>query len=264
MIARILLSIGGALGAAVSTAAAVPPPGEGGLPAADPVIRDGETLIRALHARYAAHWYRSLSFKQTVIRSGAAADRPPEIWVEYAEIPGRLRIDFDGGASGNGVLYLGDSLYVFRADTVARRLAQRNPLMLLGFDMYVQPPEHTLEVLRAEGFDLARFHQTEWQGRAAYVVGADPGDLTSPQFWVEAERLLFVRLIQPAGPDRTRTSDIRFNRYEPIAGGWIAPEVVFLLDGEEVMREKYFDMEADVDLDPRLWDPARWGEMRTR
>jgi hypothetical protein len=238
-------------------------PARGG--AADPppvsdAPSDARTLIHALHHRYADGWYRTLFFRQTVLRRtpGAAESPPPEVWAEYAEIPRRLRIDFDDGASGNGVIFAGDSLYVFRADSLARRAAQRNPLMLLAFDMYVQPPERTLALLREEGFDLERFHRATWEGRPAWVVGAEPGDLRSPQFWLDAERLLFVRLIQPTGPNGERISDIRFHRYEPLGGGWIAPEVVFLLDGEEIMREEYYDIRADLPLDPRLFDPDHW------
>jgi hypothetical protein len=229
-----------------------------------PMIQNTESLISALHGRYADRWYRTLSFKQAVIRSEAGSTvGEPAIWIEYAEVPGRLRIDFGNGESGDGVIFEGDSLYVFQADALVRRVAQRNPLVVLGFDMYVQPPERTLQMLREEGFDLAKFHRATWQGEEVYGVGAEPGDERSPQFWVEAERLLFVRLIQPQGADGSQVRDIRFNRYQPLGGGWIAPEVVFLVDGEEVMREDYFDMQSDVPLDPRLFDPEHWKVVRT-
>ena len=99
---------------------------------------------------------------------------------------------------------------------------QRNPLLILGFDVYGQPPERTSTILAEEGFALDRFHTDTWQGRPVYVVGAAPGDLKSRQFWVDAERLLFVRLLQPTGTGGERTTDIHFNKYERVGGGWIA------------------------------------------
>jgi hypothetical protein len=59
-----------------------------------------------------------------------------------------------------------------------------------------------------------------------------------------------------------RPSDSRFDGYAPLAGGWIAPEVGFLVDGEAVMREDCFDAQADLPLDPRLFDPAHWRATR--
>ena len=76
---------------------------------------------------------------------------------------------------------------------------------------------------------------------------------------MDRERLLFARLVEPSPEDPSRTSDVHFNAYRPAGSGWIAPEVVFLLDGREVMREEYFDVEADVELAPGLFDPDRWG-----
>lgn len=224
-----------------------------------PAVTDAESLVRAMQHRYAGSWYRTLSFKQTVKRTNPDGTHPPtEVWTEFAEFPGKLRIEFGEPAVGSGAIYAGDSVFVFRDGALTRSAAQRNPLLLLGFDVHVQPPEQTLRLLREEKFDLGRFHESTWQGRPVYVVGAEEGDLKSTQFWVDRERLLFVRLLQPSPQDPTKTSDIRFDAYRPIGGGWIAPEVVFLLDGREVMREDYFDMEVDVPLAPGLFDPVRW------
>ncbi|PYX34972.1 MAG: hypothetical protein DMG81_19205, partial [Acidobacteria bacterium] len=73
-------------------------------------------------------------------------------------------------------------------------------------------------MLRSEKFDITKFHEETWKGRAVFVVGAEQGDLKSPQFWVDKERLLFVRLFQPARADATKTDDIRLEDYRPLAG----------------------------------------------
>ena len=222
--------------------------------------RTAADLIGAMHARYDGSWYRTLFFKQRVLRTRPDGTRPPEeVWWEWAEIPGRLRIDLGAENSGNGVIYRADSLYVFRDGALVRAEAERNALLILGFDVYGQPPARTLAVLAEEGFDLSRMHETTWQGRPAYVVGAEAGDERTKQFWVDQERLVFVRLLEPLPQDSTRIMDIRFDAYEPLDGGWIAPLVVFLIDGREVMREEYFDMVADPTLPPGVFDPAGWG-----
>lgn len=75
---------------------------------------------------------------------------------------------------------------------MVRSEAQIHPLMVLGFDVYHQPVAETVRKLEALKFDLAKVHQTTWEGRATRVVSANPGDSVSPQFWIDKERLHFV------------------------------------------------------------------------
>jgi hypothetical protein len=127
--------------------------------------------------------------------------------------------------------------------------------------VYAQPTDRTLSVLRQSGFDLSRVREDTWMGTPVYVVGAAAGDLRSKQFWVDRERLLFVRLIQPAGPNATGTSEIQFNRYRPVGGGWIAEEVQFFRDGRRAFLEVYYDVRTGVPLDDRLFDARAWGSV---
>jgi hypothetical protein len=242
----LLLLAGVALAAACGSGAPEPTTGEG--------------VVRAMHDRYADVWYRTLRFRQTVVRTAADGSHPPDaVWLEHAEIPGKLRIDQAADYDGNGVIYSGDSLFVFHEGELVQRVARRNPLLILGFDVYRQPVARTVEVLGSEGFDLSLLHTDSWQGRPVYAVGAAEGDQTAPQFWIDRERLVFVRLIRPTGGPETSLQDIRFDDYRPLGQAWISPTVHFLVDGHEVMREEYFDIEADPTLPTGLFDPERWG-----
>ncbi len=243
------------LAAALLSAAACAPAATAGPGAA---INDGESLIRAMHGRYAGRWYRTLAFTQKTTFSPPG--RPPrvETWEEYGALPGRLRIE---RGEGRGVIFRGDSTYAFAGDTLVRRQKGRNELMTLGFDVYAQPPERTAQTLREEGFDTSRFQRAVWQGRPAYVVGAAAGDTTSKQFWVDAERLVFVRLLAP-GPSGGAVQDLRFNRYERAGGGWIAMEVEIVAGGARVFHEEYSNLRVDLPLDESLWIPERWREAR--
>jgi hypothetical protein len=220
-------------------------------------ITDAESLVRAMHRRYDGRWYRTLTFSQqtTMIREGQPV---VETWLEYGALPGRLRIEIGPAEQQRGVIYANDSLYVIRNGAVVGRRADRNELMTLGFDVYAQPPEVTLQQMREEGFRLDAFHRDTWQDRPVYVVGAAAGDLRSKQFWIDAERLVFVRMLDPDPRDTTQVQDVRFNNYQPLAGGWIAPEVEIIVNGQRVFHEVYSDIRANVPLDPSLFDPARW------
>jgi len=224
--------------------------------------RSAEALIAAMHDRYADTWYSTLRFRQRVLRTQADGTKAPEqVMLEHARIPGALRIDMAADYNGNATLFAADSTYVMRNGEVARRVKGGNILLVLGFDVYRQPVAQTTERLRAEGFDLGVFRPDTWQGRPSYVVGAAAGDTTSAQFWIDTERLVFTRLIQPSPQGR---SEIRFDEYQPLAGSWISPLVIFMRNGTEVMREIYFDIEANPVLPEGLLDPVRWHQVRPR
>lgn len=223
---------------------------------------DGRQIIKAMHDRYADTWYRTLSFiqKNTATRPDGTKER--SVWREYAAIPGKLRIEFEPVDSGSGALYVNDSQFVFRADTLASATAFVHPLMVLGFDVYLDPVERTVRRLEQSKFDLATVHEDTWEGRPVWVVGAKAGDLRRRQFWIDRERLVFVRLLEPGQRDTTRTSDIRFNKYKQVGRAWISVEVAFLVDGQERFLEEYTDVKTDVPLSAALFDPRQWKKAR--
>jgi hypothetical protein len=149
---------------------------------------------------------------------------------------------------------VGDSIHVFRGGQARPARADRNLLMTLGFDVYGQPPAITVAQLRGEGIDLAKIRSDTWQGTPVWVVGADKGDSVANQFWVEKGRLLFVRLIQQV-PTQTGKAllEAEFNQYQPLAGGWIAMNVVAKIDGKPIQEESYSDVKADVVLPDSLY-----------
>jgi hypothetical protein len=209
--------------------------------------RSGEELVRQMHDRYAGKWYHNLTFVQTT----TFPDRPAETWYEAGSIPGKLRIDIAPLDSMNAFMYVGDSAIVFKAGKRVDARADRNLLMTLGFDVYGQPTETTIEQLKAQSVDLSKIREDNWKGTKVWVVGADKGDTTTNQFWIERKRLLFVRLIESHPP---KILDITFENYQPLAKAWVAPRCVIKVNGKEVQREEYRDIRADVKLQPDLYD----------
>lgn len=219
---------------------------------------DGQALIRAMYDRYQGKWYRTLTFVQTTTLRQPMQRQ--ETWYEAARIPGQLRIDLVDPDSGNTYLFRSDSLYRFRQGALAASRAFVHPLMVLGFDVYADPAETTIARLQGLGFDLSRIREDSWQGRPVYVVGAAAGDSTATQFWVDRERLVFVRMLETAPDGSGKIAETQFNRYEPLGRGWIAAEVVFNINGELVTREEYADMKADPALPEALFDPAHYSK----
>jgi hypothetical protein len=226
------------------------------LPAQTPP--DGAELVRLMHDRYVAKWYTTLTFTQATQRRTAADTMVHETWYEAMKLPGKLRIDFDPVSAGNGVLYARDSQFVVQNGRLLRGDPGINPLLLLGFDVYTATVAHTTTRLRREGFDMSAVHETTFQGKPMIVVGAQKGDYNRKQFWIDKERLLFVRMLEPTPRDTSKMQDIRFVNYEPRGAAWVAPRVEIWSEGKLVFYEDYDDIKVNVELDDALFQPKQW------
>lgn len=223
-------------------------------------LESGEAVLRAMKTKYDGSWYRTLTFVQTTIQHRPDGGIDTTTWLEAMELPGKLRIDIGENTSGNVLLFRNDSLYVYNDGSRINARPTFHPLLILGFDVYFLPTEMAVSKLDSLGFDLTKVHESTWQDRDVYVVGADEGDLSPNQFWIDRERLYFVRMIQNVGPNQSISQDVHFNSYEKIGGGWVSPEVLFYADSTLALEERYFNMTANPDLDENLFDPVRWSQ----
>jgi hypothetical protein len=222
---------------------------------------NGIDVLRAMHDRYASTWYRTVSFTEIAEQPDATGKITSAKWYEEARLPGRLRIDIGAPATDASTphrtsLYVGSSVYTLVPGQAVQKRESLNLLLVLGFDVYRQPVEKTAAILRVQGFDLSRVHTLTWHGRKVYVVGAAPGDLKSKQFWVDAQRLLFVRLIDPGWAALPGMIDAFFGGYQKLGGGWISTEVTVNRNGKLLLHEKYADLRANPSLPDSWFDPA--------
>lgn len=223
-------------------------------------VKTTEDLLHAMQKKYAGKWYKNVTFTQKTTEYHPDGTSKASIWYEALAMPGKLRIDFDPIKEGNGILFVSDTVYDIKGGKVDKSQPLVHPLLLLGFDAYFIPVEQTIGKLKDMGFDLSIVREDTWQGRPVYVVGAKPGDLHSAQFWIDKQNLYFVRMLRPAGKDKAKTSEVQFNKYVKMKeGGWVAPEVIFMIDGKPTTREDYTDIRANVALDDKLFDPQSWG-----
>jgi hypothetical protein len=259
-----LLTIGAA--ALAAACARQPSPGAAGAapaPAAEPQapVASASELVERMRARYEGKWYRTMTFLQnnTLYKTGGGEEKSQ--WMEYLAVPGRLRIDYLSMGNRSGILVVDDTFYAFDNGRQVSAVKRIHPLLLLAADVYALPSAVTLRRLDSLGIDTARFRTAEWRGRPAYVVGAAPGDTTASQFWISADSLLVVRVIETrqAGA-RTVSTDYHFNRYTDVGGYPVAVEVVMHRDGRPVFKEEYADVKVNVELPDALFDPARWSE----
>jgi outer membrane lipoprotein-sorting protein len=230
-------------------------------------IRDGESLLRAMHARYKTSWYDNVTFTQKSTTYNPDGTSTAETWYEALQLPGKLRIDIGPAANGNGYVLADGNVTILKDGKISDTHPLVNMLLVLGFDAYSQDPKITTDIVKGQGYDLTKLREDTWQGHAVYVVGAQKGDLQSRQFWVEKDTLLFVRVLEPA-PQASKddskkvaapkTRDIRFTNYRRLKGAWIAARVEVHVDDKLVFSEEYSDIQADIRLDPAMFDPKQF------
>ena len=225
----------------------------------DPEPRDGTALLARMHDRYAGKWFTTLTFVQKTTQHRPDGTEAVSTWHE-AQSGSRLRIDMGDLAAGNGALYTADSLYVVRGGKVVRTMAEGNPFLPLIAGVYVEPLDVTLRQLAPWHVDLSRLYAREWEGQPTWVIGASSAsDSTSPQVWVERERLIVTRFMMPLFPSTpVRNQDVRLEHNVAVGGGWLATRVRMLDKGVALQTEEYSDWKSDMPLDPRLFVAESW------
>ncbi|HXJ90023.1 MAG TPA: hypothetical protein VMS18_24640 [Candidatus Binatia bacterium] len=220
-------------------------------------IRNGEDLLRAMHDHYKDSWYQTVTFTQKSTTYKLDGTSSVETWYEAALLPGKLRIDIGPASEGKGYIFSDGNITIIKDNKIVANLKSINMLLVLGFDVYRQDPDVTIKVVKDEGYDLSKLREDVWDGKPAYVVGAGKGNLKAKQFWVAKDTLLFLREIEPARGDASKQDDIRFIHYQPLAGAWIAAGVEVYSEGRKVFSEDYSDIQANVKLDPDMFDPEK-------
>jgi hypothetical protein len=217
-------------------------------------ITDGESLIRAMHAKYSGRWYRTMTFTQTTTLLGSTGANSDQVLYQAMSLPGQLRIDYVNPDLGNGLLFRGDTSYQFSNGRLIRTATGWNELLILTQDVYHQPPEVTSSVLRSLGFQMSRLRTSSFDGRTAYVVGSSSvTDSSSRQFWVERDRLLLVRIREKRGEGQF--SDIRLGDFLAAGNGFIAKQTYQL-------QKQIANPKTDPALDPALFDPKQWTSVK--
>jgi len=220
-----------------------------------------EQVITKMHDRYQHSWYRTLTFEQQSITHKDDGTTSTEIWHEAMLVPGRLRIDIADPKDGNAILFANNHQYVFKSGKLQNDRERVHPLLVLGFDVYGQPVATTLQQLKDLHIDLNTMHEENFEGRSNFVIGAKAGDTASPQFWIDKERLYFVRLLQPDDKDPKTIEDIRFDNYKKVqGGGWVAEHVAVYTGGKLVFEEKYSDVKVNPSLKETMFDPQKFSE----
>lgn len=218
----------------------------------------GEAIVTKMHDAYAGTWFTTLTFvqKTTIVRDGT---RSEQTWFESVKAPNTLRIDTAPLSNGNGSLNSSERAIVMRGGKIATTRPSGNPFLPFVIGIYTQPVADTMAQLALEHYNMIATHATTYKGRATWVVGAsNDNDMSSPQFWVDTERLVVVRALLPSGPATQPMLDVDLDGYVRAGGGWLAKKVSMSIGGELRQLEEYTEERVNVALPNALFDPAHW------
>ena len=226
-------------------------------------VSSSRDLIREMHDRYSGKWYTTLRFEQANTFYTSSGREEKSRWVQNLAVPGKLRIDFQPLSSKSGLLILNNRVTTFDN---GRRLETRRsiqPILTLTADVYAIPPAVTIRRLDSLRIDLEKFRTDRLDRKRAYVVGADDGDESSNQIWVDADKLLLLRLVQSeTRAGRTIVTDTRVGGYKEIDGYPVATEFLSLRDGKPYFKEEYENIRVNEPIPAMFFDPTRWSRVQ--
>lgn len=211
-------------------------------------------LVDAMQVKYRGKWFQEYTFAQQTIRynqEGAVQDTA--IWNEAVSYPDHFRIDF--GQPGRFVIFKSDSSWFFQDNELSRHRYEPQEFLLFKGGMYFSSPATIVDKLTAYGYDTSVFREDKINGRRAYVIGAKKGDLTTKQFWVDADHFYILRRISQLS--NGGSLDVQYTDHKRVKGGWVEQVVTFYRDGRLIQIEHYLDINASGTLDPETFDTVK-------
>ena len=205
-------------------------------------INNASDVIKKMKSHYSNEWYSNFTFKQKTSFYSKGALQKEETWYEAGIIGRGLVIKIGSKNKGNGYMFKNDSMYVFREGALVNKSPIIHDILELGFNVYGQDAQNTIDKLTSSGIDFSHFKETD----AYYKIG----NPAIKQAWIEKKRLLFSKIISIENGAKNR---IEFNKYQKLAKGWIAPEVLFYTNGVLTLKEEYFDVETPKKLPKKLF-----------
>ncbi|PLX15045.1 MAG: hypothetical protein C0597_09300, partial [Marinilabiliales bacterium] len=224
-------------------------------------VKTGIYVITLMKEKYNNSYIQNFTFSQHVVQYKGDSVINKTIWHEAYSSVNQLILKFDTYDSGNGYIFKNDMIYVMKNNKVESEQRDIHDLLVLGFDVYNQPVQVTVDKLTEKAYDMSKAYETELNGKAVYCVGAESDDdNTGNRFYIDKEHLLFVKMINHS---HSRYDEAIFDEFKTVKGKYLATKVIFIVDGKPIMTEEYFDMDFPETLDTTIFDPenfehARW------
>jgi hypothetical protein len=209
----------------------------------------GTSILKKMHDKYKGGICKSYTFSQKNTHYNNDTVVGNSEWHEAVEFPDKFRIVFGDKTKGNSVLFRKDSVLNYRNYKLTKSSADSNNLLLLLGGMYYRNFDDVTTRLAAAGYDLSAGSEQAWNGKKVLVIGAKPGETEKNQIWVDADKLLIVRIIEKM--NATDWMDMRFESHEKLCNGFVENKVSFRRNGKLEQVEEYFDIKPNAPFNAR-------------
>lgn len=221
--------------------------------------RNGLEVIGAMRREHPSRELRSLAF--TVLARDPGSPASVTRARTLATLPGRFRTTALPASRRTGTVRNQQRVAFFER---GRRVVSRTRVdlaTLLVYDVYAQGIDSTIKALDAAGVRYGLARRDRLDGNAVWVVGAETGDSSSPQFWVDAREWRVVRVIQRDVRRASVLVDMRFSEFADALGVPIPTRVDVYRNGEWTERQTITDVAINPAVPTRAFDVARWRDV---
>jgi len=176
----------------------------------------------------------------------------------YAALPGKMRVDNLPRSTRSGYIRDRQRLAVFRAGQRVSTVNRVDLRTLLAYDVFAQSIDTTIMWLDSARVRFGMLRRAKFEGRSVWVVGADEDDLTSPQFWVDADRWRVVRVIQREPRAPSIVSDVRYKEYTELLDVPVPTRIEVWRDGRLVEQQELSEFAVNPSLPRSVFDLSKW------
>ena len=134
-----------------------------------------------------------------------------------------------------------------------------NDLLFLLGGLYFYKFDEVPAKMKSFGYDLDKFHEDTWKGKAVYVIGALKGEDSVNQLWVEKENYSPVRMIKYEDKNK---EEAFFENHVKLGGGFTETLVHFFINDKLVQVEKYHDLKGDAEINPAIFDEVNFVKLK--
>jgi outer membrane lipoprotein-sorting protein len=180
----------------------------------------------------------------------------------YAALPGRVRVELLPSSRRSGSVRNRQWLAVFERGRHVSTVSRVDLSMLLAYDVFAQSVDTTIMWLDSARVRFALVRRDALNGRDVWVVGANAGDTTSSQFWVDAERWHVLRVIQREPRAPSEISDVRFVEYTELLDVPVPLRVQVYRSGRLALQDEISDLTVNPSVPGRAFDLSRWRDVR--
>jgi hypothetical protein len=161
-------------------------------------------------------------------------------------------------SSQNGYVRDRQRLAVFRGGRRVATTSRVDLRTLLTYDLFGQGSDTTIMWLDTANVRFGLVRRDKFAGRSVWVVGAERGDTTSAQFWVDADEWRVVRVIQREPRTPAVISDVRFVEYTEFLAVPVPTRIEIWREGKPVEVQELSDFDVNPALPRGAFSLSRW------